>query len=109
MNNRFYIISYDLKNEDKDYTSLYSAIKSLGEWQHPIESAWIVNTSMNAEQIVRILHSDNNMSDNDLLFVCQLKIGDRNGWIGKPVWEWIREIEENETEISRENLCNCIK
>lgn len=109
MKTRFYVITYDLKNEDKDYMPLYDAIKSLGKWEHPIASTWIVNTSMNAEEISRKLHSDNIMSDNDILFVCQLKIGDRNGWMGKSVWDWIRKIEESESEVSRENLCSYIK
>ena len=33
-----YIISYDLKIPGRDYTSLYDAIKSLGDWQHLLES-----------------------------------------------------------------------
>ena len=41
----FYIVSYDLKNPGRDYTALYDAIKSIGEWQHPLESVWIVATN----------------------------------------------------------------
>ena len=33
-----YIISYDLKIPGRGYTSLYDAIKSLGDWQHLLES-----------------------------------------------------------------------
>lgn len=38
----FFIISYDLKGGGSDYTELYEAIKSVGEWQHPLESTWVV-------------------------------------------------------------------
>ena len=47
----FYIISYDLKGGGADYTELYEAIKSVGEWQHPLESTWVVKTDLDQNQI----------------------------------------------------------
>jgi len=45
-----YIISYDLVS-DRDYESLYKAIKSYGTWAHITESTWAVVTNQNATQI----------------------------------------------------------
>lgn len=36
------LITYDLKQPGRNYTDLYEAIKSLGDWQHPLESTWFV-------------------------------------------------------------------
>ena len=30
------LITYDLKQPGRNYTDLYEAIKSLGDWQHPL-------------------------------------------------------------------------
>ena len=53
-----YIISYDLKTPGRDYTSLYNAIKDLGEWQHPLESTWVVSTNYDENQIYNILNKN---------------------------------------------------
>lgn len=90
MNQRFYVISYDLRIPGRDYTSLYETIKSYGEWQHPLESTWIVYTSESANEISEKLRSEGKMDNSDLLFVCALDIKDRQGWLDKSVWIWIK-------------------
>lgn len=86
---KFYIVSYDLKVPGRDYTSLYDAIKSYGEWQHPLESTWILYTTDSADQISSMLRSEGRMDNSDLLFVCELKIDNRQGWLDRNVWTWI--------------------
>lgn len=87
----FYIISYDLRNHGRDYTSLYDAIKSCGDWIHPLESTWIVYTNYDASEISNILRDKGQMEERDLLFVCKLQIEDRQGWLNKSVWRWIKD------------------
>lgn len=36
------LISYDLRNSGRKYDDLYTAIRNLGNWCHPLESTWIV-------------------------------------------------------------------
>ena len=36
------LITYDLKQPGRNYSDLYETIKSLGDWQHPLESTWFV-------------------------------------------------------------------
>jgi hypothetical protein len=90
MKRRFYVISYDLKIPGRDYTSLYDAIKSYDDWQHPLESTWILYTTESANEISAKLRSDGKMDNSDLLFVCALDINDRQGWLDKSVWNWIK-------------------
>lgn len=94
MRKKFYIVSYDLKVPNRDYTSLYDAIKGYNDWQHPLESTWLLYTSEDANQISSHLRSDGKMDDSDLLFVCALNIEDRQGWLDKTVWTWIKDIIE---------------
>lgn len=46
-----YHISYDLKNPGKDYSHLYKAIKDLGDWCHPLDSTWYVDTTHTAKTV----------------------------------------------------------
>ncbi|MBE2191288.1 MAG: SinR family protein [Alphaproteobacteria bacterium] len=73
-----YIIGYD-KNAGDDYTPLIDAIKALanGYW-HQLDSTWIVNTSLSAEQIANRLVP--HLNDRDELLV--VKTGDDSAWWG---------------------------
>lgn len=67
-----YTISYDLHRPGRDYTQLHNAIKSLGtHWAKPLESYWIVVTSMTSSSNVvdKLLPY---MDTNDSLFVTKL-------------------------------------
>ena len=89
MNEKFYIISYDLKSPGRDYSSLYSAIKSVGDWLHPIESMWIVWTIQDSNAIFNMLHPK--MDVNDLLFISETNLQNRQGWLPKTSWEWMNQ------------------
>lgn len=93
----FYIISYDLKVPGRDYSPLYNEIKELGEWQHPLESTWIVATVHNENDIYNRLKPV--LDTNDLLLIFKVVPGDHQGWLAKSFWEWMRtkisEINDN--------------
>lgn len=83
-----YLISYDLRKPNQDYEELFSAIKSFSGYYHLLESAWLVSTGKNAQGVYDILrpHTD----DNDHIFVSSVNSSDRQGWIPKGAWEWIK-------------------
>ncbi|NKL18482.1 hypothetical protein [Rhizobium leguminosarum] len=85
-----YAINYDLKKQGQDYSGLYGAIKALGSWWHYLGSTWLVDTSLDANQIVERLtpHFDGN----DRLLV--IKMGnDRQGLLPEKAWDWITARE----------------
>ena len=45
-----------------------------------------------ASEISNRLRTEGEMDDNDLLFVCRLEIQDRQGWLDKSFWEWIKSV-----------------
>lgn len=83
-----YLISYDLKNSTKDYSSLYEAIKSYGQWWHYMDSTWIVSTQSQIETVVQSIRSQIEEADN--LFVVEISGCRRNGWLPKKAWDWLR-------------------
>ncbi len=71
-----YIISYDLRKPDRDYESLYQAIRAYGTYAHIQQSVWAIVTEHNATQIRDRLSLY--MDQNDRIFV--VKSGREAAW-----------------------------
>ena len=87
---KVFFITYDLRTPGQSYVELYEAIKNVGDWQHPLESTWIIKVNSNftfAENIYDKLRPK--IDDNDLLFIVDITEQDRQGWLSKAVWTWL--------------------
>jgi len=81
-----YIISYDLKKPNKDYSGLYEDIKKFDTWWHYLESTWIIKTKDTSDQIFDKLKPHIDKNDNLLI----IETGkEHQGWLPKKAWEWI--------------------
>ena len=83
-----YLVSYDLRQPQRNYGQLYGAIKSYGTWAHINESLWAVVTTQSAVQVRE--HLIQFIDANDRLFV--VKSGVEAAWrnvICKN--EWLKE------------------
>lgn len=89
-----YLITYDLKTPKRNYEGLYEAIKRASSWWHYLESTWIVKTSESVSDFSRRLNEQ--LGENDRLLVVNITNADRNGWLPKKAWEWIREKDGNQ-------------
>jgi CRISPR/Cas system-associated endoribonuclease Cas2 len=63
-----YFISYDLNRPGQDYSSLISALETLGAKRYQ-KSAWLLTTTASATEIVNALSS--HIDKTDSLFVAQ--------------------------------------
>lgn len=61
-----YIVSYDLVS-NRDYDSLYKALKSFNKWAKVVESTWVIVSDMNCTAVRDALLT--HMDDDDRLFV----------------------------------------
>jgi transposase len=85
-----YLITYDLNASDKDYTSLYTEIENLGKAIRILKSVWLVSVdNMTASDISKTLRLV--MDDSDLLYIVKNDNSDRQGWMHKSNWEWIKD------------------
>lgn len=94
---RIYLITYDLQKPGKDYNSLYEAIKECGsEYYHALESIWLVATpeesGVNAKDIYKSIRQ--HIDSNDRLYIVRVDTLDEQGWLGKSVWNWIKEVRD---------------
>tara|TARA_R100000789_G_scaffold22040_2_gene24742 strand:+ start:2124 stop:2402 length:279 start_codon:yes stop_codon:yes gene_type:complete len=81
-----YAINYDLNKPGQDYTGLYEAIRNCGEWWHFLDSHWLVDTTLSANEIWSNLSSKIDKND------CVLVVGvarDFSGWLPQNAWDWI--------------------
>ena len=85
-----YLVTYDLKQPDKDYEPLYEAIKKCGSsWWHYLESTWIVSTDISVDECVKCIRQT--MDENDYLLVVEITQQHRQGWLPSKAWDWIKQ------------------
>ena len=86
---KIYLITYDLRVPGKDYGGLYEAIKLVGtQWYHPLESVWIVKTSLEkADDVYNKIC--NAIDQNARLFVVEIHNENMQGWLAKQFWDWL--------------------
>lgn len=84
-----YIISYDLKQSDKDYSGMYESIKAFDNWWHYLESTWIIKTDDASEEVFNKLKPHIDDDDNLLIIEVGKK---RQGWLPKKAWDWIKRV-----------------
>ncbi len=83
-----YEISYDLNKSGQNYDELHEAIKSIGDWAHPLKSTWWVEThNLYSEDIYNKLEPF--VDKNDYLFVSKIT-SDYYGWLKEQFWEWLK-------------------
>ncbi|HEX7890744.1 MAG TPA: hypothetical protein VF522_15395 [Ramlibacter sp.] len=81
-----YLITYDLKVPGRDYATLYTAIKSYGNWWHFLESNWIIVTNETSTQVWNRLAGTIDRSD--FLLIIEVR-RDSYGWLPPEAWKWI--------------------
>ncbi len=90
---KLFSITYDLKQPGRNYTELYDKIKELageGNWQHPLESCWIVKVddSILVDTVTKQLRAT--MDNNDSILVIDISGRPYQGWLPRSFWEWMR-------------------
>lgn len=96
-----YIITYYLRNREKDYDGFYNAIKeNMPEYRHVMESVWVVKSDKTAGEIVKLLspHLYFLQSHCDMIFVGELDKENVDGMIAKSYWPFITDKEEKKDE-----------
>jgi hypothetical protein len=81
-----YIVTYDLKAPNRDYTGLFEAIKKSSKWWHYLQSTWIIQTSETPRQVWERLHP--HVDKNDYLLIIEVR-DNVEGWLPKEAWDWI--------------------
>lgn len=85
-----YLITYDLKDANRNYNDLYNVIKDFGDVQHPLESTWVVKTDTYTANTISDMLLEK-MDKYDSLFVIRVdSTVEHQGWLPKSFWEWFK-------------------
>ena len=84
-----YSISYDLSKPGRNYDDLYETIKSAPGWIRVMDSYWFINTTESVNVWSDRLRQA--IDQNDSLFVVDISGQNRQGWVNKQVWEWLKK------------------
>jgi hypothetical protein len=87
---RVLLVTYTLRNSLKDYNPLFESIKSVGKWWHYIDTTWIVQTNLTADQLAHKLLPF--IEQPDYLLVV-LIAREHQGWLPKAAWEWLNSLQ----------------
>ncbi len=83
------LITYSLKTPNKDYSSLFEAIKATAAfWWHYIDDTWIVETNLSAEEFAHKLYP--HFTRLDYLLVVKIT-REHQGWLPKDAWDWLND------------------
>lgn len=87
---RTHLISYDLVAPGRNYETLYDFLKSFGTRAKPLESLYLVRTSLSAKEVRDKIKSY--IDTNDKVLVIDVT-GDASAWKGLPdsTGAWIKK------------------
>lgn len=91
-----YVVTWDLNREKHNYSAAREAfVTHLERYENVkdpgLDSVRFISTSHTANQIDEFLRQK--LDTNDRLFVSKIRPGERNGWLSKNVWDWIKARE----------------
>ena len=81
-----HLVTYDLKKPGQDYSAVHDTIKSFGIWWHYLESTWLVDSFLTADQIAVKVRQ--HIDQNDRLLVIGVT-SESAGWLPQDAWDWI--------------------
>lgn len=86
MEEHCYIVSYDLCQPDRDYESLYRALKSFTQWGKLTESTWAIISSLSCAEIRNYLMQYIDEDDRLIVFLsgknaAWTRVIASNGWV----------------------------
>lgn len=98
---KFYAITYDLRQPGRKYNEFYEAIKALagsGNWQHPMESFWMISLSRYSAEDANSLFEKlrQHIDPSDSIMVAEMEMADYQGWMPKSFWDWVKEQKDKQ-------------
>lgn len=85
-----YSITYDLRKPGQNYSKLIDKIQSLGDWAHPCESNWLVDTGLTAGEIYQALKPY--LDENDQMLITRFDVDDFAGQLSsEALRKWISD------------------
>ena len=86
----FYIIHLD-RDPNVSIDDVKKTFDLALEWYRVNSRLWLIYTSSDAEKWYRRLKKY--IEESGHVFVCKLDVSERQGWMSKDFWKWLRETQ----------------
>ena len=91
MNLHLLLVTFSLRNPNKDYTPFFVALRGYSQnWWHYIEQTVIVAANYNAAAFNNFLIE--NIEETDSLLVVEINAANCQGWLPPFAWKWIQDV-----------------
>lgn len=91
MKGNFYVV-YIKPNSDASTDTIKDAMNKALDWYKIKDDFWILYTTSNAEKLYGRLEPS--IGKKGRVFIAKLDLSDRQGWMAKGFWEWVRKERE---------------
>jgi hypothetical protein len=85
------LVTYDLKGPAGSYSDLFELLKEQDSWWHYMSSTWLVQTDLDADQLVDQIRAY--IKPGDRLLVLPMKPG-YQGLLPRKAWTWIKNHKD---------------
>ena len=82
-----YLITYNLKTTNWNYTGFFSTLQNIGSWWHYLDTTWIIKSEFTSQQIYSMIAP--HLSKSDLILVVEIVANTSFGWLPKDAWDWL--------------------
>ena len=91
----YYTAYKPILEQAKRGEGIFAAIEQLGDALRVLESTWILDTQQDVEAISAAIQQV--INEGDRFIVVQMVPGNRQGWLAKSMWQWMRLHEHPAT------------
>lgn len=88
------LITYELAGPGRDDAALLAALAALGPAARPLRNTFLVDTLLNAAQAYALLEGALDKDRGDRMLVIEVNPSNRQGWIPKPIWDFMAAREK---------------
>ena len=88
MANADYLMVYIRRRDDAAYAELETKMNLSVDWFRIDENLWVLYTTSDAERWYARLSPL--VKDSGRVFICRLDVTNRQGWMGKSFWTWLK-------------------
>jgi hypothetical protein len=85
---RFYHVSFNFEGRKAPTEAINKVLNKASDWISYAPNCWIVYSTQEKAE-VWYTRLKKVIDDDDSIFVCELTILNRQGWLPQNVWEWI--------------------
>ena len=90
---KIYLVAYDFRGSSDNYSDLFDELQKSPGWWHWIDAVWLLSTDESADEIFERLEPS--LDDDISWFITEIG-SDRQGWLPKRAWKWIRKHANRE-------------